>query len=203
MFKRKDGRQVNWLEDHDMLPAAVPEASIFTYDWNANYFEDAPVDTLLGHADALLTLVSETQSSGKRPIIFVASCFGGLVLAKAVTRAAQEGSLYRHILAATVGIVFLATPFRGSDAAREATWQVVVGGVMGNHTSDQLVRDLKQKYARIHELVQKFAEIASADAAHLPLYCFYETKPTKILRQTLPPKLAAMISPRKIVRISS
>jgi hypothetical protein len=65
-----------------MLPAAIPEARIFTYDWNANYFENAPVQMLLGHADNLLAHVIGEQGSTSRPIIFIASCFGGLVLAE-------------------------------------------------------------------------------------------------------------------------
>ncbi|KAI1159455.1 hypothetical protein F5B18DRAFT_636937 [Nemania serpens] len=120
-FKRRgDGRVVNWLSDKNMLPAVVPEARIFTYDWNANYFENAPVQTLLSHAENLLAHVVGEQGSISRPIIFIASCFGGLVLAEAINRAAQEGSSYRHVLLNTAGIVFLATPFRGSDGAKQA-----------------------------------------------------------------------------------
>lgn len=88
-FKIKEnGGVVNWLSDLDMLPAAIPEARIFTYDWNANYFEDAPVQTLLGHADTLLGHIREYTGSEIRPIIFVASCFGGLVVAE-VRKTAQ------------------------------------------------------------------------------------------------------------------
>ncbi len=76
---RKKGTVVNWLSDTDMLPQAIPEAKIFTYDWDANSFGDAPVKTLLGHADTFLALVAESRSSETRPIIFVASCFGGLI----------------------------------------------------------------------------------------------------------------------------
>ncbi|KAI1439322.1 hypothetical protein F5Y02DRAFT_406037 [Annulohypoxylon stygium] len=66
-----------------MLPAAVPSARIYTYDWNAKVFDNAPVQTLLGHADYLLGLVAaERGTSSDRPIIFIASCFGGLVLAE-------------------------------------------------------------------------------------------------------------------------
>jgi hypothetical protein len=68
--------------DSDMLPAAVPEATIYTYDWNANYLEHAPVQTLLGHADILLALIMEHRISQIRPVIFVASCFGGLIVAE-------------------------------------------------------------------------------------------------------------------------
>jgi len=73
---------VNWLSDRDMLPAALPTARIFTYDWNANYFAHAPAQTLLGHADTLLGLIAEGRGSQTRPIIFIASCFGGLILAE-------------------------------------------------------------------------------------------------------------------------
>lgn len=72
---------VHWLADADMLPAAVPEATIYTYDWNASFLGDAPVVTLQGHADMLLDLVAHREPTG-RPIIFIASCFGGLVLAE-------------------------------------------------------------------------------------------------------------------------
>jgi hypothetical protein len=65
-----------------MLPSAVPEARIYTYDWDSNCAQDASVNTLLGHADNLLALVAGEQAPRDRPIIFVASCFGGLVLAE-------------------------------------------------------------------------------------------------------------------------
>jgi len=129
-----------------MLPAAVPDASIFTYDWNANCFEDAPVQTLLGYADTLLALMKGNQSSSNRPVVFVASYFGGLILAEALTRAAQEGSPSRHVLLSTVGVIFLATPFQGAEAHKEAQWQVVIGGIMGEQASDRLVHDLDRKH---------------------------------------------------------
>jgi hypothetical protein len=80
----KDGTKVHWLCDPAMLPSIVPEARIYTYDWNAKVFDNAPVQTMLGHADNLLGLIAaeRTPMDTKRPIIFVASCFGGLVLAE-------------------------------------------------------------------------------------------------------------------------
>ncbi|KAK0711611.1 hypothetical protein B0H67DRAFT_296663 [Lasiosphaeris hirsuta] len=161
-----------------MLPAALPKARIFTYDWNANYFADAPVQTLLGHADTLLGLVAEGRDSQTRPIIFVTSCFGGLILA-------EEGSPYRHILLSTVGIVFLATPFHGSDAAKQARWHVLVAGIMGEQASKQLIQDLEQKHDFVRQRVQKFTEIANAEAVRLPLSCFFETRKTEMLRRIL------------------
>ena len=50
---------VNWLADADMLPAVVPTARIFTYDWDANYFRDTPVETLLGPCETMPILELE------------------------------------------------------------------------------------------------------------------------------------------------
>ncbi|ORY58756.1 P-loop containing nucleoside triphosphate hydrolase protein [Pseudomassariella vexata] len=178
-----------------MLPAAVPEARIFTYDWNANYFEDAPVQTLLGHADNLLALVAGDQGSVFRPLIFIASCFGGLVLAEAINRAAQEGSPYRKVLLSTAGVVFLATPFRGSDAADQAGWQVVVGGIMGKQTSMRLVENLNNADKELRKLTQLFAEVARRGTVQLPVHCFFETQKTEMLRKfSLPRRLIDVTS---------
>ncbi|KAI1455134.1 hypothetical protein F4805DRAFT_290543 [Annulohypoxylon moriforme] len=120
IYKKDGGRVVNWLEDRDMLPASIPNARIYTYNWNARAFNDAPVQTLLGYADNLLALVEGEQVPNPRPIVFIASCFGGLILAEAINRAAVQNSPYQRVLHNTAGMIFLATPFRGSDAAEPA-----------------------------------------------------------------------------------
>lgn len=97
-------RQVHWLRDGDMLPSQTKHARIFTYDCNADTFSGASgqffythADTFLGNLDIKrqkmpafpLWLDSSVLKSlmpvktGKRPIIFIASCYGGLILAKA------------------------------------------------------------------------------------------------------------------------
>ncbi|KAI1439358.1 hypothetical protein F5Y02DRAFT_424100 [Annulohypoxylon stygium] len=53
---------------------------------------------------------------------------------------------------------------------------------MGKDASDQLIKDLKARHAFVRERVQKFAEIAKG----LPIWCFYETKKTKIAKKILP-----------------
>lgn len=92
------------------------------------------------------------------------------------------------MLLETAGIVFLATPFRGSDAASAAKWCVVVGGIMGKRTSEQLVEDLDRKDKELQSLRQYFAELTHN--IRLPIHHFYETKETDILRKLLPPSIA-------------
>ena len=187
-FRKSDGSGVvNWLVEEDMLPAAVPEARILTYDWNGNYFGDAAVQTLLGHADSLLGLVAEDiASTSDRPLVFIASCFGGLVLSEALNRASQPGSLYAGILLRTVGVVFLGTPFCGTDASRNVQWIVVIKGIMGDQTSNSLVQELSRSYDLLRKRTQEFAEMANSSPFRLPICCFYETRPTEILRRILP-----------------
>lgn len=50
----RNSGDVFWLGDEDMLPSSLPEARILTYDWNANYDNNASEDIFLNHADSLL-----------------------------------------------------------------------------------------------------------------------------------------------------
>ncbi|RDW58661.1 hypothetical protein BP6252_13137 [Coleophoma cylindrospora] len=193
-WKEGASRRVNWISDADMMPAAVPEARIYTYDWDANCFDDAPVHTLLGHANDLLVCIARQRESQDRPMIFVASCFGGLILAEAICRAGQEGNPYRHVMLATVGAIFLATPFSGSTAVSQAKWFITVKGILGAQSSDQLIRDLEARHDFVLQRVHKFAEIANADSVRLPIRCFFEMKNTVLLRNLLSPFLADMFS---------
>lgn len=128
---------------------------------------------------------------------------------QAINRAAQHGSQYDDIIMAVAGIIFLATPFRGSDASKQAQWQVVVGGIMGNDTSTRLVDDLEKNDKELLKITKSFAEIAGARAANLPLYFFFETRKTEMLRKFLSPSTASKASllfkgtTKKIVSLST
>ncbi len=194
-----------------MLPEAIPEARIFVYDWDANCFNDAPVKTLLGHGDTLLRLVAASRGSELRPIIFVASCFGGLILAEVCTSLrfptkridiSRRLSGGRHRKATLIAEFYSRRsesyssppPFRGSDAAKQAQWGVAVAGIMGEQTSRQLVDDLCHNDPKLRILTQEFAEIARRESVQLPVHCFYETKRTEILGRLLPSSFAKRLS---------
>jgi hypothetical protein len=93
-----------------------------------------------------------------------------------------------------VGAVFLATPFCGSDAAVQAQWLVTVKGIIGEQSSDQLVRDLEEKHDFVRQRVQKFAEIPNAGSVRLLVHCFFETQKTELLRKLLSQSLVARLS---------
>lgn len=66
---KKDGDsasgEIHWLQDLDMLPSIIPNARIFTYDWNASFDRSPATDLLLGHANALLDRLRVRRSKVK------------------------------------------------------------------------------------------------------------------------------------------
>ncbi|KAE9381023.1 hypothetical protein N431DRAFT_457638 [Stipitochalara longipes BDJ] len=110
-------KTVNWLKDEGMLPRSFPQARImqFGYPFSAT---DGTGDTLEYIATELLArLEKERQDSGSglsRPIIFIGHSFGGIVISEALILASKTAT-YSAIATATIGLLFLGTPFKGSD----------------------------------------------------------------------------------------
>ncbi|KAI8623482.1 ARM repeat-containing protein [Xylariaceae sp. FL1651] len=196
----KDGKsaasgEVNWLRDPTMLPSVVPKARILTYDWNANYAENASGDRFLGHAEALLNRLQQNRRANERsnrPLVFIASCFGGLLLAKALTRAAHQhqSSEAHRIFKSTAGIVFLGTPFRGSweEGYYIAKYRYCSRQNEGLGGSEELIQYLRhdgRSDARggpspLDDMVREFAEVINSDKYKPKIVFFYETFETKL-----------------------
>ncbi|KID80780.1 nacht nucleoside triphosphatase, partial [Metarhizium brunneum ARSEF 3297] len=131
-FNRPDRHDVNWLADKDMLPSRVGHARILTCDWPAELFERS--DLIQKRIEELARLFldgiqrrpSATNTSsrrGDRPIIFIASCLGGIILMKALVMAQYEScSIGGSSGSDTHAIIFLATPFRGTSFQDVANW---------------------------------------------------------------------------------
>jgi hypothetical protein len=106
---RNSENEINWLEDDSMLAKALEEADIWTYDWPADTFQDNPVqgalqDRAKSFLDHLYTQLSKDKPSPVEldQIIFIASCFGGLLLADVPDSPLE--SLHRsHINRANLG----------------------------------------------------------------------------------------------------
>ena len=115
---------VNWLQDPGMLPAKVGSARIFTCDWPAAMFEPTYLAQMSDQqfASHLLAGIKNRESAtDDRPILFIASCLGGIILMNALIIASDSDD-YRAIRRATRGVIFLATPFRGTSLQAVAEW---------------------------------------------------------------------------------
>jgi hypothetical protein len=77
------GRSFYWLKDADMLPSIINRARIWVFDYNANYSHDAQTVRIDGLATTLLnSIVDRHDEFESRKIVFIGSCFGGIVVAE-------------------------------------------------------------------------------------------------------------------------
>ncbi|OAL44074.1 hypothetical protein IQ07DRAFT_482377, partial [Pyrenochaeta sp. DS3sAY3a] len=114
----EDTLPVNWLEDENMLPAVAPQARIMRYGYKSAWFgRDAMEQNTSDLARRLLlALNSERKKCQYRPIIFIAHCFGGLVVLEECIPKNQgsDDREYPGIHKSATGYIFLGTPFRGT-----------------------------------------------------------------------------------------
>ena len=110
-FEREEeprGRTINWLCDEDMLPRVIPQARILAYNYNSNcYSNDAQEVDILGLGESFLeTLwIERTKDVGKRPLVFLGSCFGGIVVVQVRLRVVPD----KASLLANIGIQSIGT----------------------------------------------------------------------------------------------
>ncbi|KAK7533197.1 uncharacterized protein J3D65DRAFT_73440 [Phyllosticta citribraziliensis] len=116
--KTEDGTKINWLQNHEMLPAIVPNARIMRYGYPSAWFGSEMVSArVLDIASSLLrALQFKRQECSDRPIIFIAHCFGGVVLMRALSLSSHLKDDRRKVFESTMGIAFFSTPFRGTTS---------------------------------------------------------------------------------------
>ncbi|CAI6089264.1 unnamed protein product [Clonostachys chloroleuca] len=183
-------RGINWLQDQGMLPAVVPRSRIFTYEWNSGFDQNAAIKNMAEHADELLRHLYKLRTAHDsrgldgetRPIIFIAACFGGLLLLKALSQAMAEESQspfpYSLIPLQTAGAIFMGTPFSGSHTALYETCnlRMRIGAHLGKDTSQYLVSLLKSDSSELKEIVENFKQLSSRSEFDFPVCCVYETR---------------------------
>lgn len=104
--------------------------------------------------------------------------------------ASAEHNEFHRILKATVGITFLGTPFRGSEAATAAEIRIAIARWAGYAATDRLVKDLDLRNGILEDLIVTFTDLLHDPPTRIPIRCFYETKPSNIARAILPKGLA-------------
>jgi hypothetical protein len=184
-------KSVNWLAD--LLPKEVGAARIFTCDWPADLFQPSYLvqKTIDEYALLLLNgiqteLLGVNAAGGEgRPILFIASCLGGVILAKALV---DNGEEYKSIRRATRGIIFLATPFRGTSF-KDVAWAELglkAWASVQSREVNELLGRVKGPTSELDALVRKFTALC-LDVAHPYLvFNFYETEKTSLPLKIFP-----------------
>ncbi|KAH7111296.1 hypothetical protein B0J11DRAFT_194475 [Dendryphion nanum] len=199
--------QVNWLSHSDMLPKYVGKARIFTYDWPGDLLQpsdlvqktqDEFAVLLFQEIRSRLQITSDPATSEDRPILFIASCLGGIVLMKALVGA---GSTYQSVRRATRGIIFLATPFRGTsfqDVAALAEPGLNAWAWIRGREVIKLLTIVKEPTLDLVKLVQDFTSLCQDKDYPCQVSTFYEKGKTS-LPSNLFPWLPAWLRQEKLL----
>ncbi|TIA28946.1 hypothetical protein D6C78_10492 [Aureobasidium pullulans] len=140
----------------------MPQArvmTVFGYDTSAVHLAAATSqNSIFGHVENLLVdLKNErrTANAGTKPLIFVGHSLGGLL-----------GSIGES----TLGVIFLATPHRGSDKVRFADVIYKAAKLTGNLPNDHLLNALRKDSDVLEAQRASFATISK----EMPIKCIYE-----------------------------
>ncbi|KAI9674564.1 MAG: hypothetical protein M1822_009059 [Bathelium mastoideum] len=185
-----NGHKVNWLADPDMLPSRVKRTRIFTYDWPADLLQPSDLDEfatlLFEEINSRIRITDGHARSENRPILFIASCLGGIVLMKALMGA---GSTYQSVRRATRGIVFLATPFRGTsfqDVAALAEPGLNFWAWIRGREVIRLLNIIKEPTLDLVQLVQDFTSLCQDKDYPCQVSTFYEKGKTSLPSKIFP-----------------
>lgn len=180
--KNPNERGVNWLADKHMLPSRVGRSHIFTCDWPAELFEtrDFAEHTFEELARLLLDSILGYHTKD-RPIVFIASCLGGIILMKALDVATSR---YLPIKIDTRAILFLATPFRGTAFEDVAKWAEFGLRAWAKSRGCRVTERLDlatTSVPELRELRHKFTQIIKEQ--NYEVSTIYETRYTNLYRK--------------------
>lgn len=122
-----------------------------------------------------------STESTKVPILFICHSLGGLVLKQLIVLAGQSPSIYDAIRQNILGLVFLATPHRGSDKANLLSVLTRLSDLLptAKSTKSYWVKDLKEHSRTVEGLVKAFKawlEELHKQGRILPIRSFWETE---------------------------
>lgn len=160
-----------WLSRDEHLGSC----RILTFGYNSNFKGEARgLDVVDFAKDLLLQMLDHPGGIGRdRPILFVAHSMGGLVVKKAYTLGKLDRRFAGFIFSVT-GIVFLATPHRGSQYARILSRILAAGSILT--PPKEYVSALEQNSPTIQDI----SEVFSRHCEELMLVSFYETLPVRL-----------------------
>ncbi|KAJ5738123.1 hypothetical protein N7493_001278 [Penicillium malachiteum] len=212
-IEKESGARVNWLKDCNMLPEKVPSARILTCDWPSALHEslDFVQQTIGEFAISMLAGIkgwrapANQSNQSDTPIIFVASCLGGVILMKMLAMAAK-GSEYEFVRKATRGFVFLATPFRGTSFESVVLWAkpALKMEAMFKGKKISKLMDFVMPSFELQTLVSDFTSFCHEEHLIDHTYVFYETGKTSLLRKVpILPGFVADWNSQPMVTVSS
>jgi hypothetical protein len=170
-----------------MLPVVTGRARIFTCDWPADLRQQSSVPTTLHECAQCLrdSIVQHLKVNAGRPILFIASCLGGIILMKAFEidnqRATDNTDSPPSLTEVTSGIIFLATPFRGTAFKNMPGFLLKALSFLQDHTVIALIDYALGATTDLDELTKGFITLTKNHG--YDVFMFWETRSTVLLRR--------------------
>ncbi|KAK5988294.1 Vegetative incompatibility HET-E-1-like protein [Cladobotryum mycophilum] len=171
-------KHFNWLKD--LLPTKLASSNIpsriMTFNYDSNWFLDAPKQRLSNISDSLLaSLRNKRVEANARPLIFIGHSFGGNLIEQTILSASRHESGFTDIAASTVGVIFLGTPHRGSAAA---SWGSLLASHAPSHLGfeDRILKDLEEQSGTLIDRLHDFSRWLFSES--VPVICYFEKRVT-------------------------
>ncbi|KAI8635320.1 hypothetical protein F5Y19DRAFT_7290 [Xylariaceae sp. FL1651] len=165
-----------WLRNDSELS----RARVFTYGYDAGFTGPYTTSSILDFAKDLLLRINTwsgddgipTPPPGQLPIVFVAHSMGGLVVKRAYIIGKTDPN-FNNIVASIAGIVFLATPHKGSQLAQTLNSILRTSPTSSTKT---YVAELEKNSSSLQDINEQFRNLCGT----LELVSFYETAKTSL-----------------------
>ncbi|CZR43810.1 uncharacterized protein FPRO_07273 [Fusarium proliferatum ET1] len=165
--------RASWLQD--FIPQDIENARVISYGYSSVVAFSKSTAGVDEFARDLLERLKAVRFDLTRPIIFICHSMGGLIVkkVKALIVAHERAEIYGTIAHSTVGVVFLATPHRGSSFAAPAEFasMVLCAAQLGTGTNKKLVASLRKNAELLWDVSSQFVDRASG----IHIKTFYET----------------------------
>ncbi|KFY45994.1 hypothetical protein V494_00659 [Pseudogymnoascus sp. VKM F-4513 (FW-928)] len=166
-------KPLHWLRD--LLPSKLLSSElpcrVMTFNYDSRWFLKAPQQRLSNISDNLLgSLRNNRKEATDRPLIFIGHSFGGNLIEQAIVSSISR-SEYKHIAESTVGVIFLGTPHRGSEAAK---WGILIASVAGSFVSTEkrILDDLQEQSSTLIDRLHDFSRWLFSES--VPVVCYWE-----------------------------
>lgn len=162
----------------DLLPSKIPNARIITWGYDVNIdslLSDTSKASVFQHAETLLAdLVSlrVTEAAQKKPIIFVVHSLGGIIIKDALSLSKMEVSFFKEVFPATVGVMFLGTPHRGSKAAKLGKIAFELSRVFLKDPNLKILRALEKDSEILERISRSFGYVLAS--GRIKVHTFHE-----------------------------
>ena len=135
--------------------------------------------SILHHSENLLSdlvMLRKSDAAKLKPLIFIAHSLGGIVVKDALSLSGHENTVINAVLPATIGVMFLGTPHRGSRAASLGKKVFEVSKFFFKKPNLQVLRGLETNSETLERISRSFGQILST--GRIKVHSFQEELPT-------------------------